>query len=57
MPRSDLFLKVEIEHSASESPEALAAELCRKLQKLYGVRSAELSNFVTHPDSGGGENG
>jgi hypothetical protein len=57
MPRSDLFLKVEIEHSASESPEALAAELCRKLQKLYGVRSAELSSFVTHPDSGGGENG
>lgn len=56
MPRSDLFLKVQIEHAEGESPEARARELCRALRKLYGVRSAELSSLVTHPESGSGEN-
>jgi hypothetical protein len=50
MPRSDLYLKVEVDHEERERPEDLAAELCRALLKLYGVRSAELSSFVTHPD-------
>jgi hypothetical protein len=50
MPRTDLFLKVEIEHDDDEAPERLAAEVCRNIQKVYGVRSAELSSFVTHPD-------
>lgn len=50
MPRTDLFIKVEIEHDADESPQRLAAEICRQVQKVYGVRSAELSNFLTHAD-------
>lgn len=46
MPRTNLFLKVEIEHDPEERPERIAAEMCRQLMKLYGVRSAELSNFA-----------
>jgi len=51
MPRTDLFLKVELEHDADERPEHLAQEICRAVQKIYGVLSAELSSYVTHPDS------
>jgi hypothetical protein len=50
MPRSDLFLKVEIEHDEDERPERLAEEICRVIQRIYGVRAAELSNFVTHAE-------
>jgi len=50
MPRTDLFLKVEIDHSNDEHPERLAGEICRAILKIYGVRSAELSSFVSHPD-------
>jgi hypothetical protein len=49
MPFSDLFLKIEIEHDDDENPERLADEICRTIQrKIYGVRSAELSSYVTH---------
>ncbi len=51
MPRTDLFIKVEIEHEDDESPERLAAEICRNILKIYGVRDAELSNYVTHAAS------
>jgi hypothetical protein len=47
MPSTDLFIKVEIEHEESEPPERLAAEICRRILKVYGVRSAELSSAVT----------
>jgi hypothetical protein len=46
-----LFIKVEVEHDENERPERLAAEICRTVLKIYGVRSAELSNFVTHPEN------
>lgn len=46
MPRTDLFIKVEIEHEEGEPPERLAAEICRRVLKVYGVRSAELSSAV-----------
>jgi hypothetical protein len=49
MPRTDLFIKIEIEHDVTESPERLAAEICRAVLKIYGVRAAELSSFVAHP--------
>lgn len=52
MPRTDLFLKVEIEHGEEERPEQLADEVCRRIQKVHGVRSAELSSVVTHPEEG-----
>ena len=43
--RSHLFIKVEIEHDEQDRPERLGDEICRKLMKIYGVRSAELSSF------------
>lgn len=53
MPRSDLFLKIEIEHGEQEDPQSRADEICRAIQKLYGVRSAELSSYITHRDERG----
>lgn len=49
--RFDVHLKVEIELDESEltgksSPERLAAEMCRNLLKLYGVRQADLTSVM-----------
>jgi hypothetical protein len=41
--RTNLFLKVVVEHDSSEKPEKVAAELCRQLEKNFVVRRAELS--------------
>lgn len=46
MSRMDLYLKVELDLEESEKPERLAAEICRQIRKIYGVRSAEVSNMV-----------
>jgi hypothetical protein len=48
MARTDIFLKVTVDHGADESPQRLANEIVRQVSKVYGVRKAELSNFVTH---------
>ena len=42
MKRTNLFFKVEVEHDEDERLERLADEICRRLAKVYGVRSAEL---------------
>ena len=47
MRRSNLFFKVEIEHGAEERPERIGEEIRRRLLKFYGVRDAELSNFIS----------
>jgi hypothetical protein len=47
MPRTNLFLKVEIEHDEDERPERLGQEICRQLMKFYGVVSAELTNYTS----------
>ncbi|HYP14772.1 MAG TPA: hypothetical protein VEQ63_12665 [Bryobacteraceae bacterium] len=47
MPRTDLYLKVVADHDENDTPEKLAAEICRHIEKVYGVRTAELSSFVT----------
>lgn len=49
MPRTDLYLKVIADHEPEDEPEKLAAEICRQIEKVYGVRRAELSSFVTRP--------
>jgi hypothetical protein len=46
MRRTDLYLKVELTLDNQEQPEKLAAEICRMIRKLYGVRSAEVSNMI-----------
>ncbi len=47
MLRSDIFLKVVVQHGESDSAQRLAEELCKRLERLYGVRLAEVSNVVT----------
>ena len=46
MLRTDLYLKVEIDLPEKEQPERLASEICRQIRKVYGVRSAEVSNII-----------
>src|SRR5579871_5122722 len=46
MRRTDLYIKVELVMDETEQPERLASEICRLIRKLYGVRSAEVSNMV-----------
>ena len=47
MQRVDLYVKVEVELDEDETTERVANEICRLLQKMYFVRSAELSSAVT----------
>lgn len=47
MARTDLYLKVELTHSDDDKPERLAAEICRAIKKLHGVRDASLQSFLT----------
>lgn len=46
MKRVDLYLKVTVDLDENEKPEKVAGEICRQLEKMYVVRSAELSNTV-----------
>jgi len=48
MPRTDLHFKVVVDHDEEESVEKLAAEICRAIERVYGVRIATLSNYLTH---------
>ena len=43
--RTNLFIKVVVEHEEKEPPEKLGIELCRQLERNYIVRQAELSNY------------
>jgi hypothetical protein len=46
MKRVDLYIKVQVELDEDEKPERVAGEICRQIEKIYVVRSAELSNAV-----------
>ena len=48
MPRTDIHIKVVIDHDSEERVEKLAAEICRQIEKVYGVRRAELTSHITH---------
>lgn len=50
MARTDLYLKVELEHEPDDKPDRLAADICRQLQKMYAVRAAEVSNMIARQD-------
>lgn len=50
MSVTNFFFKVEVEHDAHEQAERLGEEIRRQLQKLYGVRNAELTNFTPMED-------
>lgn len=47
MQRIDLYIKVQVELEDDEKPDRVAGEICRQLEKIFVVRSAELSNAVT----------
>lgn len=47
MARIDLYLKVELDLPETERPDKLAAEICRQVKKIYGVRAAEVQNMVS----------
>jgi hypothetical protein len=44
--RTNLFIKVVVEHDKKELPEKLGGELCRQLERNYIVRKAELSSVA-----------
>jgi hypothetical protein len=46
MQRAVLYLKVEVDLDPPDTPEKVASELCRQLQKFPTVRRAELSSHV-----------
>jgi hypothetical protein len=46
MQKVDLYIKVEVELEEDETSERVASEICRLLQRMYFVRSAELSSAV-----------
>ena len=46
MQRVDLYIKVEVDLDEEEQVDKVASEICRQIQKIYVVRSAELSNVV-----------
>lgn len=48
--RSNVYIKVVVEHGPDEAPEDLGAELCRQLEKIYPVRRAEVSSVANEQD-------
>ena len=46
MRRTDVYIKVELDIDENEKPERLAADICRMIRKIYGVRSAEVQSMV-----------
>jgi hypothetical protein len=48
--RSNVYIKVVVEHTAEEKPEELGAELCRQILKNYAVRRAEVSSVSNDQD-------
>jgi hypothetical protein len=49
--RTDLYLKVELDLDSKEKPERVAAEICRIIRRVYGVRKAEVSSMVERDES------
>lgn len=47
MMRTDVYLKVVVEYDSPDTAQKIAAEICRQVEKVYGVRRAELSNLVS----------
>jgi hypothetical protein len=46
MARTDLYVKVELDYDDEEKVDRLAAEICRVIQKVYGVLKAEVSSTI-----------
>jgi hypothetical protein len=46
MQRVDFYIKVEVELEDDEKLDRIAMEICRQIEKIYVVRSAELSSSI-----------
>jgi hypothetical protein len=46
MHRTDLYIKVELVLDEKEQPERVAAEICRAVKRIYGVRNCEVSSVI-----------
>lgn len=46
MPRTDVYLKIELDLDEKEKPERVANEIGRLIRKVYGVRSVEVSSMI-----------
>jgi len=51
VPRTDLYLKVELDLDPKESPERLASEISRAIRRVYGVRKVEVSSIIEREES------
>jgi hypothetical protein len=51
MRRTDVYLKVELDLDPNESPERVAAEICRIINRVYSVRKAEVSSIMPRETS------
>jgi hypothetical protein len=51
VPRTDVYLKIELDLDPKEKPERVAAEICRTIRRIYGVRKAEVSSMVERDES------
>ena len=49
--RTDVYLKVELDLDPKEKPERVAAEICRTIRRIYGVRKAEVSSMLEREES------
>ena len=47
MARMNFYIKVEVDLKDGETPDRLGYEICRVIQKVYGVRRAEVTNHVS----------
>ncbi|HRJ20499.1 MAG: hypothetical protein M9913_17975 [Bryobacteraceae bacterium] len=47
MKSIDVYLKVEVDLADGETEERVTKEMVRTLEKMYGVRRAEVTNVVT----------
>lgn len=48
--RTNLYIKVVVEHDEKETPERLGAELCRQLERNFMVRTAEMASYAPVED-------
>ena len=49
--RSNVYIKVVVEHNKEEQAQDLGEELCRQLMKIYAVRTAEVSSVSDERDA------
>jgi hypothetical protein len=48
MTSIDVYLKVEVDLDEGEAQDKIQQELVKALEKVFGVRRAEVTNVITH---------